>query len=137
MDNEYEEIIVKSFVKKRIQDRMIYELASAKKRTDALSRLCHNYDIVFIKEYMIELSKPNSEYIDIVNTLKSYGAKDKCYSISFNEDIDGQYLPLKYALEKAVGFGMPSIISCIPNKLIYFESEQCYGSPARFILIKH
>ena len=137
MNKKYEELIVKNFVIKRIQYRMNYELTSVKKRTDALSRLCHNYDIVFIKEYMVELSKPNSEYIDIVNTLKSYGAKDNCYSISFNEDIDGQYLPLKFALEKAVGFRMPSIISCIPNKLIYFESEQCYGFPARFILIKH
>jgi len=136
MDKKYEEIIIKNFFSKRIQERVIYELASPKKRIDALSRLCHNYDNVLIHKYMIEIPKPNSDYIDIRDILKSYGAKDTCYAISFNKDIDGQYLPLKSALEKAVGLGMASIISCIPNQLLYFESEQSYGPPARFILIK-
>lgn len=39
-------------------------------------------------------------------------------------------------LHKAVGYGMLFIISRFPNKFLYFESEQTYGSPARFILKK-
>lgn len=77
-----------------------------------------------------------SNYNEILNILKTYGAKDICYVISYNKEIDGQYMPLSLALEKAVGYGMPSIISCIPNKLLYFESEQTYGSPSRFIVEK-
>jgi hypothetical protein len=102
----------------------------------AINRLCHNYGHVLIQDYMIKIPKPNSDYNEIANLLKSYGAKDNCYVISYNNEIDGQYLPLILALKKAVGYGMPSIISCLPNKLLYFESEQEYGSPARFILKK-
>lgn len=66
--------------------------------------------------------------------LTKLGAEDYCYAISSNEEIDGKHLPLNYALEQAVGYGMPSFISCIPNKLAYFESEQGFGPPKRFIL---
>jgi hypothetical protein len=85
----------------------------------------------------ILLIKPNSDYNKILNLLKFNGAKDNCYVISYNKDIDGLYLQLSTALEKAIGYGMPSIISCVLNKLLYFESEQVYGSPARYILKKN
>jgi hypothetical protein len=66
--------------------------------------------------------------------LKNHGAGESCYSISDSEEIDGKELPLLTALEKAVGYGMPSIVSCIPGKLSFFEAEQDYGPPPRFIL---
>lgn len=137
MDKEYEEALIRSFFKKKIQDRFIYELGSAKKRVNALSRLCHKYPEVYVQEYLIEIPAPNSDYMEIYKLLKSYGAKDDCYAISFNKNIDGQYLALKNALAEAVGFGMPSIISCFPDRLLYFESEQEAGPPARFILKKN
>lgn len=136
MNKEYEEMVLKNFFNSRIQDRIIYELSSEKKRKNALNRLCHNYRDVLIQDYMIKIPKPNSDYNVIANLLIAYGAKDNCYVISYNNEIDGQYLPLILALKKVVGYGMPSIISCLPNKLLYFESEQEYGSPARFILKK-
>lgn len=136
MDKEYEVILVKNFFNETIQDRLIYELCSEKKRINALSRLCHNYDELFIQKYTVNITKTYSDYTEIINLLKSYGAKNDCYAISWNQAIDGQYLPLKAALENTAGLGMPSIISCLPDKLLYFESEREYGSPARFILKK-
>ncbi len=136
MDREYEEMLVKGFFKKRLQDRIIFELGSEKKRTSALNRLCHNYEEVLNENYTTEIPKPNSDYNKILKLLKSYGAQDNCYVISYNKDIDGQFLLLSSALQKVVGFGMPSIVSCLPNKLLYFESEQIYGSPKRFVLKK-
>lgn len=136
MDKEHEEVLVRNFLNKRIQDRFFYELGSVKKRVNALSRLCHKYQEVFVMEHLIEIPAPNSDYIEIYRLLKSYGATDDCYAISFNRKIDGQHLTLKHALTEAVGFGMPSIISCFPDKLLYFESEQEAGPPARFILKK-
>lgn len=136
MDKEYEEMLVKGFFRKRLQDRVIFELSSEKKRISALNRLCHNYEEVLNENYMIEIPKPNSDYNKIRNLLKSYGAQDNCYVISYNKDIDGQFLLLSSALQKVVGFGMPSIVSCLPNELLYFESEQIYGSPKRFVLKK-
>ncbi|MFD1395472.1 hypothetical protein [Kroppenstedtia eburnea] len=134
MDKEHELMIVKSFFAKRIRDRVIFELSSLKKRTNALDRLCHNYEITLQKETLIEIPKPNSCYTDILSLLTKLGAEDYCYAISYNKEIDGKHLPLNYALEQAVGYGMPSLISCIPNKLAYFESEQGFGPPKRFIL---
>lgn len=136
MDKEYEEMLVKDFFRKRLQDRIIFELSSEEKRTSALNRLCHNYEEVLDENYMIEIPKPNSDYNKILKLLKSYGARDNCYVISYNKDIDGQFWLLSSALQKVVGFGMPSIVSCLPNKLLYFESEQIYGSPNRFVLKK-
>ncbi|MFE0505280.1 hypothetical protein ACWF7H_25495 [Peribacillus butanolivorans] len=134
MDKEQEESIVKAFFEKRIKERVLFELFSSKRREDALHRLNHNYKETLREEYMIEIQKPNSNPIEISKILKKHGAGNQCYVISFNEEIDGKELPLLTALEHAVGYGFPSIVSCIPNNLAYFEAEQVYGAPPRYIL---
>ncbi|SEN57276.1 hypothetical protein [Lihuaxuella thermophila] len=136
MDPKYEEIIVKNFFINRIRDRILYELSSPKRRIHALNRLCHNYKDTLDEKYLIEVPKPNSNYAEIVSLLKKYGAGNFCYAISFNKDIDGKHLPLSDALKKAVGYGLPSLLICIPDELGYFESEQEFGSPKRFIIKK-
>ena len=136
MDEERERIIVKSFFKKNRQERILFELFSPRRRRDAISRLSHEFRNLLNEEYMTEIPKPNSNDIKIAELLKKHGATDICYCISFNQDIDERYLPLTFALENAVGYGLPSIISCIPERLAYFESEQCYGAPYRFLLSK-
>jgi hypothetical protein len=135
MNNETETIIVKTFFNNRIQDRVLYELASPKKRQDALQRLSSE-ERFLDKSCMIEIPKPNSDYEQIEEILKKHGAGKKCYAISSRESIDGQELPLKTALSLAVGYGMPSLISCVPYKLAYFEGEQAFGPPKRYILVK-
>jgi hypothetical protein len=134
MDKEQEEIIVKSFFNKRLQMRIMFELSSSKRRKDALSRLCHRYDVTLLKQYRIEIPKPNSDPSEIEALLKSYGAGKTCYLISWYEELDGKHLPLRTALEHAVGRGLPSLMSCTRGKLAYFEAEQEYGAPPRFIL---
>jgi hypothetical protein len=134
MNKELDEIIVKSFFNRKIQQRVLFELSSPKKRLDAIQRLNHNYSETLRNEFMIEIPKPNSDPEKIAELLKRNGAGEVCYSISWSEEIDGKELPLLAALEKAVGFGMPSIVSCVPGKLAYFEAEQDFGAPPRFIL---
>lgn len=80
---------------------------------------------------MIEIPKPNSNYKDIHSLLTSYGAGETCYVISWDQEIDGKYLPLVMVLDRVVGQGMPSLVSCIPGKLAYFEAEQSFGPPPR------
>lgn len=43
MNKDIEEIVVKSFFAKRIQERVMFELFSPKKRDKALHRLNHDY----------------------------------------------------------------------------------------------
>lgn len=134
MDKEVEKIIVKAFFTKRLQDRVLFEMSSAKKRKDALSRLCHSYRTTLREEYMFDMPKTNSDPEAIAKLLKENGAGNSCYVISWDEEIDGKELPLLTALEHVVGMGMPSIISCIPDKLAYFEAEQEVLPSPRFLL---
>ncbi|KOF08702.1 hypothetical protein AC739_18870 [Planococcus glaciei] len=134
MKKEMEELIVKSFFEKNVQERVLHELFTPKKRDHALNRLCHEYQRMLKGKYMIEIPPPNSDPDDIYELLMKNGAEKMCYSLSHSEKVDGKELPLQEVLEHAVGFGFPSIISCIPGELAYFEAEQAYGSPPRFIL---
>jgi hypothetical protein len=134
MDKEKEAVIVNRFFSKRLKGRVVHELTSGKKRVEALNRLCHDYKNTLIPEYMFEIQSPNSDYQEIASLLKKQGAPNECYVISWNEEVDGKHLPLNEALKKVVGFGMPSIVSCIEGKLAYFEAEQESGSPPRFII---
>ncbi|WP_409296783.1 hypothetical protein V1498_02715 [Peribacillus sp. SCS-26] len=134
MDKEREKVIVKAFFTKRLQDRVMFELSSAKKRTDALSRLCHSYRETLREEYLFSIPKPNSEAKAIEKLLKQHGAGDTCYVISWNDEIDGRELPLTIALERAVGMGMPSLVSCIPGSLAYFQAEQEVLPSPRYLL---
>ncbi|MFC5650626.1 hypothetical protein ACFPYJ_16135 [Paenibacillus solisilvae] len=136
MNIDLESIIVKTFFEKRIQERVLFELSALKKRKDAIGRLNHHYKQTLNEKYMIEIPKSNSNYLHIAALLKKHGADENCYVISWSDSLDGQELCLTTALEKAVGLGMPTLISCIPNRLIYFEAEQEFGSPPRYILMK-
>lgn len=135
MNKEYAETIVKLFLKKGYQERALFEISSPKKDTrDVLNRLCHNYSETLRADVIFEIPPPNSNPHRIGDILKKEGAGQKCYAMSWNSNIDGQVLPLLDALEVAVGNGMPSILYCFPAKLAYFEAEQEYGPPPRFIL---
>lgn len=86
---------------------------------------------------MFEIPKPNSDPDEIEKLLKEQGAGNMCYVMpSFISDLDGKELPLTNALEQLIWSGMPFIISCIPDKLAYYQGEQSYGLPERFILKK-
>jgi len=124
VNREQEERIVKAFFGGKIQERVLFELSSPKKRLGALSRLCHNHTTTLREKYLIEISKPNSDIEGISIPLRKKGARKYCYIISWNEDIDGQEMPLETALEHVVSLGMPSIVLCIPGKLAYFKSGQ-------------
>ncbi|TWT25852.1 hypothetical protein [Planomicrobium sp. CPCC 101110] len=134
MKKEMEELIVKSFFEKNVRERVLHELFSSKKRDHALNRLCHEYHRMLKGKYMVEIPPPNSDPQDIYKLLIKNGAEKKCYSLSYNEKIDGKELPLQEALEQAVGFGFPSLILCVPGELAYFEAEQGFGPAPRYIL---
>ncbi|MFT8318822.1 MAG: hypothetical protein ABF651_11220 [Sporolactobacillus sp.] len=133
MKREIEKLIVKAFFRKKIQPRILYELFSQKKRDHAMDRLNHRYMEMLRQEFMIELPKPNSDPKEIARILRKYGAGDICYSIVWSE-MDGRVLPLESTLDKVVGNGSAVIVSCIHGKIAYFEAEQEYGPPPRYIL---
>ncbi|WP_394679575.1 hypothetical protein [uncultured Exiguobacterium sp.] len=132
MDKEQEIVLVQSFFVKRVQERVLHELFTPKKRDMA----DHRYLSMLKNDYLIEIKPPNSWPDDTYDLLKQHGAPDTCYCLSENELISGKTLPLREALEHAIGFGFASIISCIPGELAYFEAEQSFGPPPRYLLKK-
>ena len=55
--------------------------------------------------------------------LRGLGAPDTCYLISEDTKFDGKEMELLAALKQIVGYGMGTVISCIPGRLGYFEGE--------------
>jgi hypothetical protein len=136
MNREQEIAFVQAFVRQERRERTQFELLSEKKRGRFLSRLCHDYDGVLDTRYLEQIPYPNSNCKAILELLKQKGASAICYAVSANGEIDGKTLQLSNALEKAVGFGLPTILICTPGKLAYFEAEQTAGPPPRYLLRK-
>ena len=131
-----EEIFVKTFILRKRKERSLFELGSRKKRPKFLNKLSHGYMDTLDGRFMESIPVPNSDPSDIFNLLRKHGAPDLCYAISSNDDLDGKEVPLIEALQIAVGYGLPSILLCIPDKLAYFEAEQEIGPPPRYLLKK-
>jgi len=106
-----------------------------KQRPRFLGRISHDALTYLDPRVVVTIKPPNSLPAQIYQLLHSRGAPETCYAMSMS-DIDGRILPLSEALEVAVGFGMPSIISCCPGQLAYLEAEQSFGPPDRHILFR-
>lgn len=100
MNKEIEELIVKSFFNKNKQNRVLFELLSPQKRTDALWRLNHNYSVILRKEFMIQIPKQHLDRQKIERLLIEQGAGTICYVMSINEDIDGKEMDLRTAIDR-------------------------------------
>jgi hypothetical protein len=54
--------------------------------------------------------------------LKSMGAPDECWV--FGNRFDGQQMKLDQALQEVIGTRSGTIVSCLPGRLAFFESEE-------------
>ena len=134
MNREQEITFIQSFVRRERRDRARFELLSEKKRGRFLSRLCHQYGDILDTRYLERIPQPNSDCTTILELMRQEGASTICYAISSNSELDGETLQRSEALEKAVEFGLPTILICTPGKLAYFEAEQEAGPPPRYLL---
>lgn len=134
MDKMIEEVFLQNFIEKRIRDRIRFELNS-EKRTDALWRFCHRTEEMIIKSNIYannNILKKN----EILLMLNSLGANKSCYVLSLNEEVDSKTIQLPQALNACYGYGLASIIICIPNQLVYIEGEHTQGPTPKYILYK-
>ena len=134
--NKIEESFVNTFVLKNRRERSIFELNSESKRGRFLSRLCHNYVTVFDARYFCSLEELGADSTALWSRLAGLGAGSHCQVISCNQEVDGKRVALKDAITATQGFGLPSILICVPDSLAYFEGEQQNGAPPRFLLVK-
>ena len=118
----HEQAFVDAFVEPARRERAMFCLANPKKREGFTNKFDHHGTDVLIGKYLrnIEPSQQNPESIYAI--LRSLGAPSTCHVIS-NSKLDGSEIELLSALEQVVGYGMGTVISCVPGKLGYFEGE--------------
>jgi hypothetical protein len=129
-DIDHGAAFVRSFVVKDRRDRLLFEHSKGR----LLGRFCHEAESLLDRRFAHKLTEPVCDYKRIVDILRASGARRKCVAFSHCKDIDCKMLDLAEALSRAVGHGLPSIISCLPGELAYLETEQVSGSPDRYIL---
>ena len=69
---------------------------------------------------------------NIMEACRQYDISQKSYIIAYDPRLDRRTCSLNDALKLVLGNGMPAIIIC--NDLIIVETEQCFGTPTRYIL---
>src|SRR5262245_35245905 len=120
--NENEEKLVSSFILSNRRERYLHLMANRKARQKLALVFAHCKDIDLKRAYKLSPSEQTCHQIEVC--LKKAGAPSFCYAISENPEIDALELPLHEALVKTVGKGFGTILSCIPGKLAYYESEE-------------
>jgi hypothetical protein len=127
MRHEYQTI--RSFISRQKRTRYLEFVADPRTRTKFTHALAHFRDIDPKCKRPIPPSKQNPK--EIQRILAAKGAFGLCYLITEHPELDGRDFPLADALQLIVGRGMGAIISCIPGRLAFMETED-----ERFILEK-
>jgi len=130
MMNE-EATLISTFVNPTKRKHLIETLANPKRRHRATAALAHRDDLDPSAIVPLESAAQTPEAIE--GALRGRGAGEHCHVISENRAIDGKHLTLKSALEKVVGQGMGTLLSCIPGELAYYEGK---GPSDRCILAR-
>jgi len=116
-----EERLVRSFVTVARRERVARFLANPKRRVEITAALA--YFRYLDPRWVVALPPGSQDPASIERELRRCGAGDDCHVVSENREIDGKRLPLRAALERTVGQGMGTLLSCVPGSLAYFEGE--------------
>jgi hypothetical protein len=119
--NPHEQAFVEAFIHPDRRERFLAALANPKKRA-VFNRELHHPKPNFLQTKYIEQIVPSQQYTRFVAPrLKSMGAPDDCWV--FGNHVDGRPMKLEDALDELIGLRSGTIVSCLPGKLAFFESE--------------
>ena len=119
--NRHEELFARCFITPPKRARYAALLATEKGRTKALNALHHMHDLD--NRYARLLTSDEDTAAEILRMLREHGAPAMCYVISADREIDGRELPLDAAIDRIHCTNFGTVISCIPGKLAYLETE--------------
>lgn len=124
MHNEQSLIV---FIKRNKRDRYREILSNARLRRKFTIQLAHFAD--FDHKYRVPIPS-NKLFVDnVAIELQKRHSPNVVYVISEDPTLDGKELPLVEALNGTVGRGTGTILSCVPGRLVFVETED-----DRFIL---
>ena len=117
------EALIEAFVLPERRDRYLFLARTPKRRTELTNRLAHWRD--FAPHRAAALPRDaHASPAAVARFLETQGAPRSCYVLSEAREYDGRVMPLVDAAAAVVGRGMGSVLSCIPGRLAYYESEE-------------
>ncbi len=105
-------------------------LSTPRLRHKFTSQLAHFKD--FDPKYRLPFPSNKLSVSSIALELQKRHSPSLVFAISEDPSLDQKELPLVEALERIVGYGMGTVLSCIPGRLAFVETED-----ERFILERH
>ena len=120
--NLHEHAFVGSFVVPSRRERVLSFLDHPKKRRKFTTELAHHGQHLLIPQCLRSIEPSQRNAASILSVLRNLGAPEICHVIS-EGNLDGKDMDLSTALKEIVGYGMGTVISCIPGRLGYFEGE--------------
>lgn len=128
MQNEHS--LIAAFVKRSKRDRYREILSSPRLRHKFINQLAHFSD--FDPKYRLAIPS-NKLFVDnIARELQKRHSPKIVFAISEDPTLDQKELSLMEALKQIVGRGIGTVLSCIPGRLAFVETED-----ERFILERH
>jgi hypothetical protein len=122
-----EHSLIAAFVKRSKRDRYRDMLSSQRLRHKFTDQLAHFAD--FDPKYRLPIPSNKLFVENIAFELQKRHSPSIVFAISEDPTLDQKELPLVEALERIVGYGMGTVLSCIPGHLAFVETED-----ERFIL---
>jgi len=126
----HNEALIASFVKRTKRDRYREILSNPRLRHKFTDALAHFTD--FDPQYRLPIPSNKLSTENIARELQKRHSPEIVFAISEDPGLDQKELLLVDALNQIVGRGMGTVLSCIPGRLIFVETET-----ERFILERH
>jgi len=125
-----EHSLIAAFVKRNKRDRYREILSSARLRHKFTNQLAHFTD--FDPKYRVPIPSNKLFVENIALELQKRHSPSTVFAISEDPTLDQKELLLLEALRQTVGRCMGTVLSCIPGRLAFVETED-----ERFILERH
>jgi hypothetical protein len=126
----HEQALLQAFVKRNKRDRYREILSNPRRRHKFTHQLAHFTD--FDPNYHLSIPS-NKLLVDNMGfELQKRHSTSIVFAIFEDPSLDQRELPLVEALKQIVGRGMGTVLSCIPGRLAFVETEG-----ERFFLERH
>jgi hypothetical protein len=125
-----ENSLIAAFVNRNKRDRYREFVSNPRSRHKFTQRLAHFKD--FDPKYRLAFPSNSLFVHNIARELQKRHSPNVVFAISEDPALDQKELPLVEALQQIVGRGMGTVLSCIPGRLAFVETED-----ERFILERH
>jgi hypothetical protein len=116
----HEHALISAFVQRARRERYLEIVSKPALRHKFTNRLAHFTD--FDPKYRVAIDKPFPDHI--ARELHRRHSPQIVFGISEDRALDQKEVLLKEALERAVGRGMGTVLSCIPGRLAFVETEE-------------